>query len=78
MAQTKLHSLLESIVNTAVGLLTALVGTQAVVWAYNMPMSFEQNVILTFWMTVISIARGYVIRRWFDYRTSNVRTHHEQ
>lgn len=68
MKQTKLDSLIESLVNTAVGMLLAVVFMQLIVWVYDMPVSFEQNIIITFWMTVLSIARGYLIRRVFEYR----------
>lgn len=67
MRQSRLGSLLESCANTAIGLVTALAGTQAVVWAYNMPMTFNENLILTFWMTVLSVARGYVVRRLVEW-----------
>lgn len=58
--------MVEAVVNTAVGLVIAMLATAAICKAYGIPMSWENNFILTFWMTVISIIRSYVIRRLFN------------
>lgn len=63
MSQSKLGSLAEAVVNTAIGLLVAMFATAGICKLYGIPMSWENNFIITFWMTVISIARSYIIRR---------------
>jgi hypothetical protein len=66
MSQSKAMSLLEAVVNTVVGLGVAMVATAAICKAYGIPMTWENNFIITFWMTVISIVRSYLLRRLFN------------
>lgn len=66
MSQSKATSLLEAVVNTIVGLVVAMIATAAICKAYSIPMTWENNFIITFWMTVISIARSYLLRRLFN------------
>lgn len=66
MSQSKGMSLLEAVVNTAVGLGVAMVATAAICKVYDIPMTWENNFIITFWMTVISIIRSYLLRRLFN------------
>lgn len=64
--QTRLGSLLEVVVNTVLGLVIAMVATNWICAAYGIPMSLNSNFILTSWMTVVSIARSYLLRRLFN------------
>ncbi len=66
MSQSKLASIMEVLFNTFVGLLIAVGATAVICWANNIPMTLEHNFILTFWMTVVSIVRQYVIRRMWN------------
>lgn len=66
MNQSKTMSLLEAVVNTVVGLGVAMVATAAICKAYGIPMTWENNFIITFWMTVLSIVRSYLLRRLFN------------
>ena len=66
MSQSKVMSLLEAVVNTIVGLVVAMLATAAICKAYGIPMTWENNFIITFWMTVISIVRSYLLRRLFN------------
>lgn len=72
MSQSKRDSLCEAVTSTAIGLVIASLATQAICWAYNIPMTWESNFILTFWMTVVSILRSYFVRRLFNRREANV------
>lgn len=65
--QSKTMSMVEAVVNTAVGLVVAMLATAAICKSYGIPMSWENNVIITFWMTVISVVRSYVLRRLFNW-----------
>lgn len=68
MNQSKLESFIETCINTAIGYLVAL-ASQLVVFpmvGINVPIS--TNLEIGAWFTVISVARGYVIRRWFNAR----------
>jgi len=66
--QTKKQSLIESLTNTAVGFSISLAATFAVFPLVGITTSGGQNVAVTLFFTAISIARGYVIRRWFTTR----------
>lgn len=61
--QSRLSSFVESLFSTFVGLLIAVVATYTICKLHNIPMSWTNNFILTFWMTIISVVRQYVIRR---------------
>lgn len=61
--QSKVASLAEAVVNTFVGLLIAFVAQAFICWAYDIPLSAHQNFVIVSWMTVISVARSYVLRR---------------
>ena len=61
--QSRAASLAEAVVNTVAGLLIAMWATAAICWLHNIPMSWTNNFIITSWMTAISVARSYALRR---------------
>lgn len=61
--QSKLGSFVEAVANTAIGYAIALVCMQIIMWAYDFPMGARETSIVVAWMTVVSVVRGYVIRR---------------
>jgi hypothetical protein len=64
--QTRKTSLIESITNTAVGFAVSL-GIQLVIYPImDIPVSFDQNIIITCIFTSASILRGYAVRRCFN------------
>ena len=66
MAQNKKQSLTETIISTFIGLAVSLI-TQIVVFPlYNLDVSFNQNIQITIIFTIVSIARGYLVRRYFN------------
>ena len=68
MTQTRTMSLVESLTNTAVGFGVSLLTWVVVVRLYGLPMSWFDNLTITAIFTVVSIARQYVLRRWFNRR----------
>ena len=66
MKQTKLESLLESVVNILIGYFVALVSQIIVFPIVGIDVPISTNLIIGFWFTLISLARSYVIRRWFN------------
>lgn len=68
MNQTRLGSLIEAVFNTAIGLGISLIANALVFPLFNFHPSLIQNVAISTIYTFISIARGYVIRRWFNAR----------
>lgn len=68
MEQTRLQSLVESAVSTAVGYLVALASQLAIFPWFGIQVPLSTNLWIGFWFTIISLARGYIIRRWFNQR----------
>lgn len=71
MNQTRLGSLIETAVNTAIGYGVALVSQLAIFPLFGIHVPFSANLWIGAWFTAISIARGYVLRRWFNARLRN-------
>ena len=64
--QNKKQSLIESIAQTIIGLGTSII-IQAVLYPIlGIPVSLTQNLIITAVFFVVSIVRGYVVRRIFN------------
>lgn len=70
--QGRWASLLEAVLNTAIGFVLSILATKLITAAYDIPMTWTHNAILTFWMTVLSVARSYVLRRFFNWRVMQV------
>lgn len=68
MSQTKLESFVETCINTAIGYVVALISQLLVFPLAGIHVPFSTNLEIGAWFTVISIIRGYVIRRWFNAR----------
>ena len=64
--QSKKYSAIESVANTAIGFIISLIIWHWLCKWYGIPMPFEQNLEITGIFTVVSIARGYVVRRLFN------------
>lgn len=65
MMQLKRHSVLESVVNVAVGYGVA-VGSQIIIFPFfGIQIPLSDNIIIGMWFTVISLCRSYVLRRIF-------------
>jgi hypothetical protein len=64
--QTRKHSFLEVLLNTASGFLTSLVTQWLVFPLFNLRPSIGENVALTTIFTVVSIVRSYFWRRLFN------------
>lgn len=66
MNQSKLESLLETCVNTVVGFAVSFVAWPLIAWKCDIPYTHSQHWEMIFWFTVLSVARGYAVRRWFN------------
>jgi len=64
--QTKQKSLIESVTNTVAGFLVSLCIQLIIYPLMGIPVSFDQNLLITSVFTIASIGRGYVIRRVFN------------
>lgn len=66
MQQSKLESLAEVFLNVAIGWVIALI-TQLVVFPmFGIHVTVGEQLSISVIFTVVSIIRGYIIRRWFN------------
>lgn len=64
--QSKRHSLLEAAAQTFIGYWLNI-GIQLIVYPfYGAMFSFQQNLEIGLIFLVVSLVRGYAIRRWFN------------
>lgn len=64
--QSKTMSLVESLTNTVVGFIVSLISWVFIAKWYGITLSMHDNITLTLCFTVVSIVRGYVLRRIFN------------
>ena len=70
--QTRLNSLIEQLLNIGSGFLVSLgVWEFAVKPIWEIQTNFTENLQITFLFTVVSIARSYTWRRFFNWRDYN-------
>ena len=64
--QSRLESLVEVLLNTVIGWLTAII-TQIIVFPlFDIHVSFGEQIGISLIFTTIAIVRSYMIRRWFN------------
>ncbi len=66
MQQTRLDSLIESLVNILIGYGVALASQIIIFPFFGINVPLETNLWIGAWFTVISLVRSYVIRRFFN------------
>jgi hypothetical protein len=66
--QTKQQSLIESLTQTAIGFLVSLFTWYCILWTelFDITVTFTDNLVITGIFTVVSIIRGYLIRRFYN------------
>jgi hypothetical protein len=64
--QSRRASLAEAFTNTIVGYLLAYLATYVIVLGYGMQMSHGDVAAMVNWMTLLSVLRGYVLRRMWN------------
>ena len=68
MEQTKLGSLIEACINTAIGFGVALASQIIIFPLFGIHVPISTNLGIGAWFTLISVVRSYIIRRWFNAR----------
>ena len=68
MNQSKTESFIESVVNILIGYGVALLSQIVVFPLFGIHVPLSTNMWIGAWFTVISLARSYVIRRFFNAR----------
>lgn len=68
MSQTRLGSLVEALINTLIGFGVSFLSALIIYPLMGIEVSLGQNLFLMVYFTIISIARSYTLRRWFNAR----------
>ena len=68
MAQTKMQSVVESITNIVIGIITSFLIQIFLYPMMNIPVTFSQNIIITIVFFIASFLRGYVVRRYYNFK----------
>lgn len=66
MEQTKLGSLIETMINTAIGFALSFIAWPVAALLFNMPYTHSQHWGIVLFFTIISVTRSYIVRRWFN------------
>jgi len=68
--QTKKQSAFESVVNIVIGLITSFLIQLIIYPLLNIPVSLNQNIIITIVFFITSFIRSYFVRRYFNHKHS--------
>lgn len=68
MPQSRLESLIETCLSTAIGYVVALCSQLVIFPLFGVHLSLGSNLLIGLWFTAVSVARGYAVRRWFNAR----------
>jgi|SaaInlStandDraft_7_1057024.scaffolds.fasta_scaffold456467_1 hypothetical protein len=63
--QSRLESFIEVCLGTAIGFAVSYLVGPVMYWYLDVPYSNTGNFVITSGFTVLSIIRGYAVRRWF-------------
>lgn len=66
--QTKKKSLIEAVSGTIIGLISSFIIQMIIYPLLDIPVTISQNLIITTVFFIMSIFRGYTIRRFFNGR----------
>jgi hypothetical protein len=68
MIQTRIGSLIESLMNILIGYGVALLSQIGIFPMFGIHVPIGTNLWIGAWFTLISLVRSYIIRRWFNAR----------
>lgn len=68
MNQTRMGSLIEACMNVAIGFAINMVANALILPLIGFHITLGQNLFIGVLYTCISVARSYVVRRWFNAR----------
>lgn len=66
MSQSRSMSLIESTINTLAGFIISFLAWPVAALVTGIQYTPSQHVGVVLFFTAISVARGYVVRRWFN------------
>lgn len=68
MTQTRLGSFVEACINVAIGFAINFMANLLILPLIGFHISIKQNLFIGVLYTLISVARSYTVRRWFNAR----------
>lgn len=71
MTQTRLGSFVEAVINTSIGFIVSLVVWPLAAYLFELEYTSGQHFGIVAIFTVTSVAKGYVVRRYFNARLHN-------
>ena len=66
MTQTHLQSLIETLTSVLLGYVVAILSQLLIFPLFGIKVSLTDNFLIAGYFTLVSVARGYVVRRWFN------------
>ena len=69
--QTKRQSLIETLTNVGIGWFISFIANMSVLPLFGYNINLTDGVLISIIFTIISIVRGYVVRRWFNSKERN-------
>jgi hypothetical protein len=73
MKQSRKASLAEIVISVAIGFVVSLIAQELVDHSYGLNLSHVDNLMIVVIFTVLSIIRGYCVRRLFEHlRVKNI------
>jgi hypothetical protein len=66
ISQSKKHSVIETVAQTVIGLMTSILIQITIYPIMNIPVTLGQNLIITAVFFLVSLIRGYLVRRLFN------------
>ena len=72
MSQTRLGSFIEACINVAIGFGINFAANMLILPLIGFHISVSQNLFIGVLYTIISVARSYAVRRWFNARIHRV------
>jgi len=64
--QSHKHSFYEAVINTFIGFWISFIGQLIIYPAYGANFTIWDNLHIGVWFMLLSFARSYIIRRWFN------------
>ena len=65
--QTRRQSIIETAVSVTIGYMVALASQIAIFPLFGIHATLSDNLLIGAWFTVISVIRGYAVRRFFNW-----------
>ena len=67
--QNKSQSLIETLTNVSIGYVISFIANMTVLPMFGYDINLTDGFWISMIFTVVSVIRGYVVRRWFNMRT---------